>query len=79
MEWDARGVAVVRSCWDYAWRPQEFLTWAASVPRLRNPAEVLRWNTDKTHLRDVEQMGLSVVPTVWDPKTAAELPGAEQG
>ena len=45
--WDDLALAVVRSCWDYAWRLEEFLTWAESVPRLRNGAEMLRWNTDK--------------------------------
>ncbi len=76
--WDAYDLAVVRSCWDYAWRREEFLTWAGSVPRLRNPVEVLRWNTDKTYLRDLERAGLPVVPTVWDPVDAGELPDARE-
>ena len=74
--WDSYGLAVVRACWDYAWRREEFLAWAASVPRLRNPVEVLRWNTDKTYLRDLEDAGLPVVPTVWNPTSAAALPDA---
>jgi glutathione synthase/RimK-type ligase-like ATP-grasp enzyme len=76
VNWDHYDLAVVRSCWDYAWRLEEFLAWAASVPRLRNPVEVLRWNTDKTYLRDLERRGLPVVPTVWDPATAGELANA---
>jgi len=76
--WDAYALAVVRSCWDYAWRLGEFLDWAAGVPRLRNPVEVLRWNTDKTYLRDLERSGLPVVPTVWDPTSTGQLPGAEE-
>ena len=67
VDWAAYDLAVVRSCWDYAWRLEEFLAWAASVPRLRNPVEVLRWNTDKTYLRELERAGLPVVPTVWNP------------
>ena len=67
VDWDAFALAVVRSCWDYAWRLEEFLTWAGSVPRLRNGVELLRWNTDKTYLRDLEKAGLPVVPTVWNP------------
>jgi hypothetical protein len=77
-DWDAAALAVVRSCWDYAWRLEEFLAWAGSVPRLRNAVEVLRWNTDKRYLRDVERAGLPVVPTVWDPGSAAELPDAPE-
>ena len=76
VDWAAYDLAVVRSCWDYAWRLEEFLTWADSVPRLRNPVEVLRWNTDKTYLRDLQGAGLPVVPTVWDPARAEDLPDA---
>ena len=76
--WHDYDLAVVRSCWDYSWRRTEFLAWAASVPRLRNSVEVLRWNTDKTYLRDLERLGLPVVSTVWDPATAGELPHAAE-
>jgi hypothetical protein len=76
VDWAAYGLAVVRSCWDYAWRLEEFLGWAGSVPRLRNDVALLRWNTDKTYLRDLERAGLPVVATVWDPAHAGELPDA---
>ena len=82
VDWASYDLAVVRSCWDYAWRLEEFLAWAADVSdgatRLRNPVEVLRWNTDKTYLREVERAGLPVVPTVWDPTRAEELPDAAE-
>ena len=78
VDWAGYDLAVVRSCWDYAWRRVEFLAWAATVPRLRNAAELLRWNTDKTHLRDLVGAGLPVVPTVWDPVEAGQLPDAAE-
>jgi glutathione synthase/RimK-type ligase-like ATP-grasp enzyme len=78
VDWAGFDLAVVRSCWDYAWRLAEFLAWAQRVPRLRNPVEVLRWNTDKVYLRDLERAGLAVVPTVWDPAGAGELPDAPE-
>jgi len=78
VDWHGFSLAVVRSCWDYAWRLQEFLAWAGSVPRLRNAADLLRWNTDKTYLRDLERAGLPVVPTVWNPAGAGELPEAPE-
>jgi glutathione synthase/RimK-type ligase-like ATP-grasp enzyme len=77
-DWSTYDLAVVRSCWDYAWRREEFLAWASSVPRLRNDLAVLRWNTDKTHLRDLAAAGLPVVPTVWDPTDAGDLPDAAE-
>jgi hypothetical protein len=76
VDWAGYDLAVVRSCWDYVGRRAEFLAWADAVPRLRNDAAVLRWNTDKAHLRDVAAAGLPVVPTVWDPASAADLPDA---
>jgi hypothetical protein len=78
VDWAGYDLAVVRSCWDYTWRRHEFLAWAEAVPRLRNDAAVLRWNTDKTHLRDVARAGLPVVPTVWGPAAAGELPDAAE-
>jgi hypothetical protein len=82
VDWSAVGLAVVRSCWDYAWRLEEFLAWAADLSggatRLRNSVELLRWNTDKTYLRDLEGAGIPVVRTVWDPVRADELPDAEE-
>jgi hypothetical protein len=78
VDWSAHDLAVVRSCWDYAWRREEFLGWAESVPRLRNDPALLRWNTDKTYLRDLDRAGLPVVPTVWDPADAGDLPDAAE-
>jgi hypothetical protein len=48
------------------------------VPRLHNPLPVLRWNADKTYLRDVAAAGCPVVPTVWDPTSVDELPEAAE-
>ncbi|MGY1827226.1 MULTISPECIES: ATP-grasp domain-containing protein [unclassified Blastococcus] len=77
-DWGGADLAVVRSCWDYAWRREEFLRWAATVPRLRNDAALLRWNTDKVYLRDLEAAGVPVVPTVWDPAGPGDLPEARE-
>jgi len=65
VDWDAYDLVVLRSTWDYARRHEEFLEWAARVPRLLNPIEVLRWNTDKLYLRDLEAAAVPVIPTVW--------------
>ncbi|QAY64686.1 hypothetical protein ET495_01425 [Xylanimonas allomyrinae] len=65
VEWDSYDLVVVRSTWDYAPRHDEFLAWAETVPRLENPAHVLRWNTDKSYLRALEAASVPVIPTVW--------------
>jgi glutathione synthase/RimK-type ligase-like ATP-grasp enzyme len=65
VNWAAFDLAVIRSTWDYAPRRDEFTDWARTVARLENPAETLRWNTDKRYLRELESAGVPVIPTVW--------------
>lgn len=64
-DWDGYDAVVVRSTWDYQHRRREFLEWAAAVPRLLNPAEVLAWNTDKTYLAELDDEGLPVIETIF--------------
>lgn len=66
VDWSTYDAVVVRSCWDYTTRRDEFLAWAASVPRLHNDAAVLAWNTDKTYLRQLESAGVPIIETRWD-------------
>ena len=65
VDWSSYDLVVIRSTWDYVPRRDDFAAWAASVPRLANPADVVRWNTDKTYLRDLVEAGVPVVPTRW--------------
>jgi hypothetical protein len=66
--WSSYDAVVVRATWDYHSRRDEFLEWidrVGTVTRLANPADVLRWNTDKTYLRELSEAGLPVVETTW--------------
>ncbi|WP_173038222.1 ATP-grasp domain-containing protein [Phytohabitans flavus] len=65
VDWDSFALAVIRSPWDYVARREEFIAWAANVPRLANPADVVAWNTDKRYLRELAAAGVPVVPTIW--------------
>jgi hypothetical protein len=53
VDWDRYALVVVRCTWDYVPRREEFVRWAESVPRLRNAADVIRWNTDKRYLAEL--------------------------
>ncbi|HEX6152528.1 MAG TPA: hypothetical protein VFZ19_03300 [Solirubrobacterales bacterium] len=67
-EWDAFDLCLVRSTWDYHEKYPEFLAWAGRVEaatELRNPADVIAWNSDKTYLRELAGQGVRTVPTVW--------------
>lgn len=76
-DWASYDLAVLRSPWDYAPRRDEFVAWAASVPRLANPADIVAWNTDKRYLRELAAQGVPVVPTTWvSPKEVWSPPPA---
>ena len=63
VDWGAFDLVVLRSTWDYAERYEEFLAWLEAVPRLANPADVVRWSTDKRYLTELSAAGAAVVPT----------------
>lgn len=66
VDWSEFDLVLVRSTWDYVARIDEFLRWAdlvESVTTLANPAEVVRWSTNKTYLADLDRAGIAVAPT----------------
>lgn len=66
VSWARYDAVVLRSPWDYHLRRDAFLHWAARVActtRLFNLLEVVRWNTDKRYLADLDAAGVAVVPT----------------
>ncbi|AWB92869.1 ATP-grasp domain-containing protein [Aeromicrobium chenweiae] len=73
VDWSAYDAVVVRSCWDYIARRKEFLAWAATVPRLHNPLDVLSWNTDKAYLRQLQDAGVPIIETLWDVTVGDDL------
>ncbi|MFC0003138.1 ATP-grasp domain-containing protein [Micromonospora siamensis] len=79
VDWAGYDLVVLRSPWDYALRRDEFVAWAATVPTLVNPADVVRWNTDKRYLGELSAAGAPVVPTSWvTPGQSWQLP-ADRG
>ncbi len=78
VDWQRYSAVLVRTTWDYVDKHAAFEAWVtelgARVP-LFNSAEILRWNTRKTYLRDLEEQGVSVVPTAYvtEPTELAEI------
>ena len=74
VEWASFDAVVIRSTWDYFERFEEFRAWLARIERsgvaLHNPLPLVRWNSDKLYLRDLEAKGVPVVPTVFCEKGA---------
>lgn len=80
VSWARYDAVVLRSPWDYHLRRDAFLHWAARVAcmtRLLNPLEVVRWNTDKRYLADLEAAGVPVVPTRFVAPDAEPLPAID--
>lgn len=69
VDWKRYDAVIVRSCWDYHLRLREFLQWIAALERggvrVWNAPGMIRWNADKTYLRDLEKRGVPIVPTLW--------------
>lgn len=64
----ARGfdLALIRTCWDYHERPDQFIDaleeLQAAGLRVFNAPSVVRWNARKTYLKE---LGPSAIPTIW--------------
>lgn len=89
VDWDDAGVdwrryraAILRSTWDYIDRFDEFSAWidrVAGLTRLLNPPDVVRWNTHKGYLLELQGRGVPIVPTTLIRVAAAiELPAADE-
>jgi hypothetical protein len=74
--WDTFDLVIIRSPWDYQNAPQDFMRVLekidASKAELQNPLALVRWNLDKRYLRELEQRGIPIVPTLWG-DNASEL------
>jgi len=68
VDWSVYDLAVVRTVWDYTAARDAFVAWAEEAgrhTRVENAPEVLRWNTHKSYLMELEERGAPVVPTAW--------------
>jgi glutathione synthase/RimK-type ligase-like ATP-grasp enzyme len=72
--WSDYEAVVIRSCWDYHHRLDDFKAWLGALEAqgvmIWNPAEVMRWNMDKAYLSDLQDQGAPVLPSVWLPQGA---------
>ena len=66
--WSRYDIVLLRSAWDYSTRLKEFLKWCEAtsrITRLLNPLPVVRWNTDKHYLAQLEAAGIAIVPSAF--------------
>ncbi|HEY7981373.1 MAG TPA: hypothetical protein VID19_07790 [Candidatus Eremiobacteraceae bacterium] len=68
VDWASAGTVVIRSTWDYHLHHDAFLAWVdrvAAVTSIWNPPSLVRRNSVKTYMKDLERRGVPVVPTAW--------------
>jgi len=68
VDWARYDGVLIRTTWDYQDKLASFLAWServAAATRLWNPAAIVRWNTHKHYLRDLERAGVALAPTQW--------------
>jgi hypothetical protein len=69
VDWSFYDAIVLRSTWDYHLKPETFLRWIVALATARAPLwnapALVRWNANKTYLRDLDAKGIAVVPTIW--------------
>lgn len=73
-DWASYAAVVIRSCWDYHTRAEEFARWLDAIEHagvtLWNPADLVRWNMDKNYLSELQDLSVPVLPSVWLPRGA---------
>ena len=67
-DWSFYDAVIIGTTWDYWLRPDEFQTTLDLITDqtlLLNSADMVRWNRHKSYLRDLEAVGLGIIPTRW--------------
>ncbi|HKR77010.1 MAG TPA: hypothetical protein VJR95_10105 [Rhodanobacter sp.] len=72
VDWARHDAVLVRTIWDYFEHYDAFLAWLdrlehAGVPVI-NPVALMRWNSDKRYLLQLESLGVPTIPTRLAPR-----------
>ena len=74
VDWKSFNAVILRSVWDYWTRYAAFLNWLDRLEQMNlsiwNPVKAIRWNIDKSYLRDLANKGVASVPMVVVPQGA---------
>jgi len=70
VDWSVYHRIILRSCWNFHHRPKEFRVWVDDVRErhdgsLMNGPALVQWGVDKRYLKDLDERGVAVVPTIW--------------
>jgi len=69
IDWRQYALVVIRSTWDYQHDAARFLAVLEGIERagtrLQNGSDIVRWNMEKSYLRELAARGIEIVPTFW--------------
>jgi glutathione synthase/RimK-type ligase-like ATP-grasp enzyme len=69
VDWNIYDVVVIRTTWDYQDDAAGFMTCLrrieASSAQLQNSLKIVEWNISKNYLKDLQNQGIYIVPTLW--------------
>ncbi|RZK63148.1 MAG: hypothetical protein EOO95_14000 [Pedobacter sp.] len=67
--WENYQLAILKSPWDYFDLIEQFHQWLSLLEdkkvKLLNPIDVVRWNTHKHYLQEIQQAGLKITPSIF--------------
>jgi hypothetical protein len=77
INWNEFNAVIVRSTWDYQTDYLKFLKVLDEIDRsdtrLENSLPVLKWNMNKSYLRDLEKAGILIPQTIWEKNFDAKV------
>jgi len=69
VDWSLFDAVIIRSTWDYQDDAELFMQALAEIEQsgavLLNSLAIAQWNVNKNYLREVEQKGAIIIPTIW--------------
>jgi glutathione synthase/RimK-type ligase-like ATP-grasp enzyme len=69
VDWSKFDTIILRSCWNYHLKYKQFTEWLDHIEKLKvpvwNPIPIIRWNSNKKYLKDLEYKGAPIIPTVF--------------
>jgi len=74
-DWPSFSGVIIGTAWDYWDRQEEFLQMLEKIEkqtRLFNSSRLVRWNSHKSYLKDLEEKGAKTLPTLWIDKATPE-------
>jgi glutathione synthase/RimK-type ligase-like ATP-grasp enzyme len=69
VDWNNFDLVIIRSTWDYQGRIKEFLEVLENINSsnciLENSLELVKWNIDKSYLKELSKKGIQIVPSLF--------------